>query len=496
MESKEKGSYRQIFKATGLFGGVQVIIILIGLFRGKITAVFLGTEGFGIYSLLNSPIALIISITGLGISFSAVRDLSKLHTENDTEKFTRTANIFRYWIIFTAILGVIVSVFFSPLISSLTFGNSLYTGSYILLSLMLFFTAISNGQLAYLRSIRELSTTAKATVFGPFLGLFITIPCYYYLKLDGIVPVMILTAFFTLLSSWYYYRKYAPKTVILSKSIIFNEGSEMVKLGLVMTIAGLLSQFVSYLVVIFISSKGGVKEVGLYNAGWTLTNQYVGLILAAMAVDYFPRLAAINTNNKIIKDVANQQGEIILLLLGPLLIGFLIFLPIIIKILYSKEFLDFIPMVQWIAIGMFFRAISWVVSFIPGAKADVKFFLFIEITGNLIIYVLTIIGYYKWNLEGVGIAFFLSYILYLIILLATTYKRYNFSFNYSLVKIIVIQLVLLMATFIFVRNSFFLVSYCASSIMFLISFFYSLKELHKRIDLKVVINRFLPKSKF
>lgn len=72
-----KSSYRQIFKATGLFGGVQVLIILITLVRSKFAAIMLGTTGFGI-NLLNSPIALITTITGLGISYSAVRDISEL----------------------------------------------------------------------------------------------------------------------------------------------------------------------------------------------------------------------------------------------------------------------------------------------------------------------------------------------------------------------------------------------------------------------------------
>jgi len=79
----ERSSYRQIFKATSIFGGVQVFNILTGIIRVKFVAVLLGAKGVGIIGLLNSPLQLIITITGLGIAFSAVRDISAANGTGD-----------------------------------------------------------------------------------------------------------------------------------------------------------------------------------------------------------------------------------------------------------------------------------------------------------------------------------------------------------------------------------------------------------------------------
>ena len=57
--TSNKGSYRQIFKATSLFGGVQVFNIIIGIIRSKIVAVLLGASGMGVLGLFTTTIAMV-----------------------------------------------------------------------------------------------------------------------------------------------------------------------------------------------------------------------------------------------------------------------------------------------------------------------------------------------------------------------------------------------------------------------------------------------------
>ena len=73
----ERSSYRQIIKATSLFGGVQVFNILISIIRSKIVALLLGPSGMGIAGLFTSTTGLISAITGLGLGTSAVRNIAE-----------------------------------------------------------------------------------------------------------------------------------------------------------------------------------------------------------------------------------------------------------------------------------------------------------------------------------------------------------------------------------------------------------------------------------
>ena len=53
---EKQNSYSHILKYTGLFGGVQVLGILVGLVRNKLVALILGPMGMGLLALFSSTI--------------------------------------------------------------------------------------------------------------------------------------------------------------------------------------------------------------------------------------------------------------------------------------------------------------------------------------------------------------------------------------------------------------------------------------------------------
>jgi O-antigen/teichoic acid export membrane protein len=74
--SEDKSSYRQIMKATSIFGGVQVFQILIGIIRSKFIAVLLGPAGMGLAGLLQAGTSMISGLTNFGLSTSAIKNIS------------------------------------------------------------------------------------------------------------------------------------------------------------------------------------------------------------------------------------------------------------------------------------------------------------------------------------------------------------------------------------------------------------------------------------
>lgn len=174
-DKEDQSSYRQIFKATSLFGGVQVINILIGIVRVKFVAVLLGATGVGIMGLLNAPLQLIISIAGLGIAFSAVRNISEAHGTGDESRIGITILTVKRWTRFTGLMAAVITLTLSPLLSQWSFGNSDYTWAFVWLSITLLLQAISDGQKAILQGMRRLQDLAKAGVIGSAMGLITSI---------------------------------------------------------------------------------------------------------------------------------------------------------------------------------------------------------------------------------------------------------------------------------------------------------------------------------
>jgi O-antigen/teichoic acid export membrane protein len=262
-----------------------------------------------------------------------------------------------------------------------------------------------------------------------------------------------------------------------------------VKLGIVMTITGFATNGVMYLVRIFISHTGGVNQVGLYTAAWAIINGYVGMVFTAMGTDYFPRLSAINHDNSQIRKLVNEQAEIAILILGPLLVLLMAGLPLVIQVLLTTKFLPIMGLVQWALIGILFKAVSWAIAFIMLAKGDSKLFFISEMISNGIILITNILLYHYFKLEGLGFAFLLSYILYLTMVFIIAKVRYSFSFSTPFYKLFLIHFFLTIAAFAVIWKTGFPKGYFLGAILIATSTVFSFFEAKKRIDLHELLNR-------
>lgn len=497
-----KDSYRQVVKSFGLFGGVQVFDVIIGLVRSKVLAELLGTIGVGLNNLIQQPLNMIGTTTGLGIGFTGVRDIATANGENDVGRISKTMITVKRWAWLTGIFGTLIVIIFSPLLYKLTFNKEDvgidYSGDYkdfIFLSVILLFTAIGGGQTAVLKGTRKLKDTAKAGLFGSFFGLILTIPLYYFYGIMGIVPALIVAAAVNLFFSWYYSKKVKIVPVRISYRQSFEDGMDMVKLGFLFSLSNLIGMLVTYLVSLFLNFYANKSEVGLYTTGANLTYRYVGLVFTAISVDYFPRLVGMLSNRGKMAETVNQQSEIAVLIIAPLMILYTSFLPVIVKILNTSEFLPVIDFVRWFILGMLFRTASWALSFILLAKGDKGIFFWAETSSNLLFLVLNIGGYVLFGLEGMGIAFVVLYLVYFTMMAIISWKRYGFIFSIEFNKLFLTQLGICLLCFLVVYLKGYPFAYIMGTILFVVSSIYSVRKLNERINLKEIVRTKILKKK-
>lgn len=491
--SEQQSSYRQIMKATSLFGGVQVFNIIIQVIRSKFVAILLGPGGMGIMGLLNSTIGLISSLTNFGLGTSAVKDIASAESTGSKRQIGITITVLRQMVWITGLLGSLVTGIFSSLLSQLTFGNNDYRLAFVWISITLLFNQLTSGQLVVLQGLRKLQYLAKANVLGSFVGLLITVPMYYFWGKQGIAPGIIATALISLAMSLYFARKVEFEKVNLSIKQSVKQGRSMLQMGFMISLSGLFLVAVSYIVRIFIGRKGGVEQVGLYNAGFAIINTYVGLIFNAMGTDYYPRLSAIANDNKLCKQAINQQAEIALLVLAPILIIFLIFINGLIILLYSKQFLGVNDMIHWAALGMFFKAASWSIAFIFLAKGNSKLFFMVELISNVLLLGFNILGYNIGGLTGLGVSFTVYYLFYFIFVYSISKTKYTFDIEPKLASIFVIQFGLAVLGFLTMRYATTPYNYMIGTLLIGISFWFSYEELDKRLGLRSIIQGFKEK---
>ncbi|MDE6717209.1 MAG: oligosaccharide flippase family protein [Muribaculaceae bacterium] len=448
---KEENSYRNILKRLSAFGGVQIFNIVIGLLRGKFVAMFLGPSGMGISSLYASSTAPMQQIAGLGVNLAVVRDISA--SKETPSALRRSVTVALRLILLTSLLGALICGVAAPLWSEMSFGDRSHTSSYLFLSIFVALSVGGAGFLALLQGLGEVKRLSKASLVGGATGLLFGVPLYYFFGDGGIVPAMIILSLSTFLFYYISFRqsssmKEAPSAPPLS----FKEGlplmRHLISTGFILLGGTLAGQIVSYAINMFIRAEGSLGDVGLYQGANSITNQYVGLIVSALALDYFPRLSACALDREKMREVVNRQIEIVLSVATPLIILLIITAPIVIELLLTDSFLVITPLMRWMGVGMLIQLLAFPLGYIYLARDDRKAYLWLEcIWANVCWLGCSVLFYYLFGLIGLGISLTVRGVIDLAINYIFCLRRYGFSCSGEVMRLVTLNILLAGAVF-------------------------------------------------
>ncbi len=491
---EDKKEYQQIFKATSLFGGVQVLQILFSIIKTKVAAIFLGPSGLGMLRLLKSTVMVTHKLTNFGLPMSAVKFIAAHFTYGDKNKAYRLINILKKLLWLTGLLGAVVLLLISPLISQLLFDSKAYTFSIALVAVAVLFDQLANGGSSILQGLRKLKQLAKANLYGSFLSLLMVAPLYYFFAEKAIVPAIIISSLINFGLSWYFIKTNKIPKIKLTYAEHVSEGKEMFKLGLALSLTGILTAVTAYGLEIYINEMGGVDQVGLFTAGFMVLSTYGSLIFTAMGKDYYPRLSGIATDNTKVRSMVKQQAFIAILIITPIIVLFLAFAPFFIRLLFSAKFLGIEMMISWGIMGLLFKAVSFSLGYVIIAKGDTRIFMISNVAFSLFQLGINMTGYYIGGLTGLGISFLVYYIIHLIAIYLIDYLYYKVYFTKEFYGIFCACILLcgLSFGFTFMANP--LLRYTALSVFLIISTLFSYHYLNKKINFVELIKAFLNKG--
>lgn len=487
--SSENSSYKSIIKSTAVFGGAQLVQMLIVILRSKFIAIFLGSTGMGVNAIFQSTIAVIASFSSFGIFQSAVRDISQAHESKDEQKLATTNVVFSRIVLLSGCFGMLICLIGSPWLSEIAFQNSTYSWHFALLSLSLIFTALSNGNTTFLQGTRNLAYLAKASMLGAALSLGTSLPLFYFFGISGIMLSILFSSIIIYLTQLYYLRKI--KLITIGKVTLeqtLTSGLPILKLGSVLMLSTVTITIFTYITNIYIGRYGKIEDVGFFQGVSSITMQSIAIVIAILASDFFPRLSAIHLDSKKVKILVNQQVELVSLIIAPIVVILIVFAPLVIKVLLSENFLIVVPMLRWMALSLLFRGIWLIMSYIILAKGDKKtYFLYDAIFGNGLLFIFNIIAYSKWGLQGLAISFLAGSIIVAMILIIVVKLKYNFNFNIHFLKIFLVLFSIVVASFL---NMQFLQGwwqYGLSLLFIMMIFMYAFQILNNRLGILEVI---------
>jgi O-antigen/teichoic acid export membrane protein len=340
-----------------------------------------------------------------------------------------------------------------------------------------------------------MKSIAKVNIFGSIIGLLVSLPFYLIWQDKGIVPSLIGSSFLLFIISNFYLRKLKINFVKKNIKESYLIGKQTLKLGMMLSLSAILVSLVELTVKSFLSRKSGTEIVGLYQAGWTITTSYIGLVLTAMSTDFFPRLSTVINDKLQTKNVVTQQLEIALIILGPLITVMISFLPLVVSVLYSKEFLAIIPMTMIMLLGAIFKTVSWAISYVFLAKGDGNLFFFNELVINVVVVLTSLLFFNFWGLLGIGFAYSLNYLFYFLLVYYRANRVYDFSFTEGFwilfIKYSLVCILTYVALYYFGYN---VHGYLIGVFLSVITISMSIKDINKRIGISILLKRISKKK--
>lgn len=413
----------RILKLMSIFSGLQMLGIVCSVIKMKLVALWLGTWGVGLFGIYQSVVDTIATFTDMGIRQSSVRDIAREHA--GSRRIAVITAVVRRWSLFSGLLGAGVIAALAVPLGLWFFGSVSGCWGFLLLSSAMFLNAVCGGEQALLQGSDKLKALASANLQGTVGGLVISIPLFYFCGSTGVVLSIVAYAV-TLSIALYFKRSRTDNpSPALGLGQIWKEGKGFVRLGLYMAVAAFITSLAHTIFIGLLNQISSTEEVGLVQAGDTLVVRYIGMVFIAIGMEFYPRVAAAANHRSRLRVFVNHEITLLMLILLPLLMLFILFRVPVIEILYSKEFYPVIPFVSWAALSSVPKAVSWCMAYTIVAKGDGRIYILTEGLDALISVPLCLVAYSLYGLTGLGVAYILWYILYMLLTGIVYYRRYG-----------------------------------------------------------------------
>ena len=283
-------------------------------------------------------------------------------------------------------------------------------------------------------------------MWGALGGLAVSVPLFYFLGEASIVWSILGYFVCQAVAVYLLHDRHdlmkRPAGVTLTSRELLAEGKDFVALGVYMTLSVFIAMAVNYLFMAYLNHEAGIDEVGQYQAGYTIVNKYLGLIFTAIGFEFFPRISKVQASVRRVSTFVSHEIMVALLVILPGAAIMMTLDDVIVRLLYSSEFLPSAGYVNTALAGTAFRAVSWCMAYTLLARGDGKVYLLTESASGIAFLILSYFGYRLGGLDGLGVAYSIWYALYTVIVGIVYFGLYGMRLNRRVVLLTVIVVTL------------------------------------------------------
>lgn len=414
----------QLFKISSLNSVSVLSKIGIGLITSKLLAVFVGPSGMGLIGNLRNFISSAEGASTLGFQNGIVKYVSE-NEKNKSELDKIITTLIITFLVVAFCLSILIFIF-SDYFYNKIFGNNFqYVIVLHVVAIVLPWNAISILFLSILNGLGKYKNVIYASIITNVLYVLLSSVLIFYFRTFGAFFSIILAPVMLVLVTSFY----LPSEINIFKRLKFKEFDFKIlknffSFSLMVLPPTILSPIFKLKTRNFLIDNVGLDQSGFWEAITKISNLYLLFISTIVSVYFYPQLLKATEAIEVKKIIWSFYKFILpLFVLGAVLIYFSRF--IIVKILFTEEFLPVSELFFWQLIGDVFGVCGLILGFLLIAQKRTLYYIIIEVLAIFFLYFSSLYCIKMFGIQGVLIAQCLETSVYLIVLLVF-FRKYLF----------------------------------------------------------------------
>lgn len=402
-----------IFSAAALLGASTAVKMVAGLATIKALSHFLGVEGLGHLGQVMGLVAITTLLAGGGTYVGLTKYIAE-HHDDPVSRWAYLRAAMQIWGAFS--LGLLLLAWLTASsVSRWLFDTDAHAWYIVCIGLVHPLIGLHNLALAVISGLKKVATyawvTAATTAFGALVTIVLTLRC----GVSGAAVGLILTPGLGILFSGaiVWRRRYLglPSRPVTSTR---QHHLALLKYGAMYFVSALAMPLAQIMLRNTQAAALGWAQVGIWQGLLKLSDAYLQVVMAVLAVHYMPRLAELKQKEHIRREVFHTFK----IVAGALAVAMLLIYVLrhhVIAMLYTGEFMAMEELFLPQLIGDYFRALSYVIGYLAVAKAMGKVYVAAELYQAGILLLLSALLLPHWGGQAVPYAHALGYFSYLLI---------------------------------------------------------------------------------
>ncbi|MBW8312214.1 MAG: oligosaccharide flippase family protein [Rhizobium sp.] len=401
---------RGLGRALAAFMGSSILGSITQVIKGKISALILGPAGVGVVNQLTQCFNMFLTLSSLGVPNGISRNIA-VHVRDADEVAIRAQ--FSSTFMFLSGVSLVTSgvgILLSPLISDLLFDDGGERSKLVVLVLLgvpvavsgLVYRSLLNGT----QSVRQL-TVARISADVLSVGVFaaLVIPFGVPGAALGLVSLHLLYLIFISRGAWSAIKD-------LSRPRFGAFRWQAVRLNMGFGIHGLViaatTIFTGLLVSRWIITDLSLAESGIFGVALKVTSVYLGGLYAAANGYYFASIARAQTPEQLAGEIDNAIA-LYMVIVPPIIVGLMAGGDLIIRVLFSAEFLPVAVVLLVMLPGDALRLVAEIVGQAVLARKHFVLSAAIMLAWAICYVILVRIFMAQYGLIGVALAYLISH---------------------------------------------------------------------------------------